>query len=49
MKRKYHTIGIVAKYNRKIVEIDTSNTDIHDRSISWLGIGSIVIGSNFTS
>ena len=43
MKRKYHTIGTVPKSNRKIVEIDTSNTDIHDRSISWLGIGSIVI------
>ena len=32
--KKYHTVGTVAKYNRKIAEtikIDTSNAHIHDR------------------
>ena len=33
------------KYNRKIVErgkVDTPNTQIHDRSLSWLVIGSSI-------
>ena len=38
MKNKnYHTVGIIPKLNIKIVErgkIDTSNTSIHDRSLS---------------
>jgi hypothetical protein len=32
--------GKVLKYNRKILEIskfDTPNTQIHNRSLSWLG------------
>ena len=36
---KYHTVGTVPKYERKIVErgkIDTSNTQMHDCSLSWL-------------
>ena len=37
------------KYNRKIVErgkVDTPNTQIHDRSLSWLVIGSSVKSEN---
>jgi hypothetical protein len=40
--KKYHTVGIFPKSNRKIVErdkIDTPSTQIHDRSLSWLGTG----------
>ena len=41
MKNKhYHAIGTVPKYNKHVKErgnIDTSNTQIHDRSLSWLG------------
>jgi len=35
--KEYHTVGIVPKSNTKILErgeIDTSNTHIHDRSLS---------------
>jgi len=42
---KYHTVGTVPKSIRKIVErgkIDTPNTQIHDRSLSWLGIGILI-------
>jgi len=38
--KKYHTVGTVPKSNRKIVErgkIDIPNTQIYDRSFSWLG------------
>jgi len=38
--KKYHTVGIIPKSNIKILErgkIDTSNTQIHDRSLSLLG------------
>jgi hypothetical protein len=41
MNKKYHTIGRVPKCNGQIVEtgkIVTSNTQIHDRSLFWLGI-----------
>jgi hypothetical protein len=37
---KYHTVGTVQKYNRKIVDrgkIVTAKTHTHDRSLSWLG------------
>jgi hypothetical protein len=37
-RNKYHTAGTVPKSNIKILErkkIDTPNTQIHDRSISW--------------
>jgi len=36
--KKYHTVGIL-KSNIKIVEkgkVDTPNTQIHDRTLSWL-------------
>ena len=37
--KKYHTVGTFPKSNRKIVErgkIDTTNTHVHDRSVSWI-------------
>ena len=37
--KTYHTVRTAPKSNRKIVErgkIDTSNTQIHDLSLSWL-------------
>ena len=37
---KYHTVGTIPKSNIKIVErvkMDTLYTQIHDRSLSWLG------------
>ena len=36
--QKYQAVGTAPKYNRKIVErctIDTSNTQIHDRSLKF--------------
>jgi hypothetical protein len=33
-KIKYHTVGKITKSN---IKIDTANTQIHDRSLSWLG------------
>jgi len=38
-KKKYHTVGTVPKSHRKIIEmcnIDTSSTQLHDRSFSWI-------------
>jgi hypothetical protein len=38
-KNKYHTVGTFPKPIRKMVErgkMDTPNTQIHDRIISWL-------------
>ena len=38
--KKYHTVGTIPKLNIKIVEndkIDTSNTQIHDCSLPWIG------------
>ena len=40
VKKKYHTVRTVPKSNIKIVErgkIDTSNTQIHDRSLFGTG------------
>jgi len=40
--KKYHTVGTITKSGMKIVEkakIDTPSTEMHDRSISWLGTG----------
>ena len=40
--KKYHTVGTIPQSNIKIVErakIDTSNTQIHDSSFSWVGTG----------
>jgi hypothetical protein len=42
MEKKDYTACTVSNSNNKIVErgkIDTSNTPIHDRSLSWLGTG----------
>jgi hypothetical protein len=36
--KKYHTVGMIPKSNRKIVEkgkIDALNTNIYERSLSW--------------
>jgi hypothetical protein len=36
--KKYHTVGTVPKFNTKIIEtgkMDTPNTQINDRSLSW--------------
>jgi hypothetical protein len=47
-KTKYKrcdTAGTIPKSNRKIVErdkIDTSNTQVHDRSLSWCGTGTLI-------
>jgi hypothetical protein len=43
--KKYYTVGMVPKPNIKIVErrtIDTPNTQIHDRPLSWLGTGTSI-------
>ena len=49
-KKKYHTVGTVIKFNRKIVErnkIDTHDIQIpvHVRSLSWLGSGTSITSS----
>jgi hypothetical protein len=39
--KKYHTVRTLPKSKVKIVErgkMDTPNTQIHDGSLSWLGI-----------
>jgi hypothetical protein len=41
-KTKYHTVGTTPKSITKIVErdkMDTTNTQIHDLIIPWLGTG----------
>jgi len=43
--KKYHTLGIVPKSNRKIVErdkIDTPHTQIHNHSLYWLNTGNLI-------
>ena len=45
INKKYHTVGTVSTSNRKIIEketIDTLNTNIHDRSLPWLGTGTSI-------
>ena len=40
--KKYHTVGTIHKSDIKIVErgkMDTPNTEMHDRSLSWLDTG----------
>ena len=42
---KYHTVVTIPKWNIKIVEggnIDIPNTQIHDRSLSGLGTGTLI-------
>jgi len=44
-KQTYHTFATIQKANIKIVErdkIDTSNTEIHDRSLFWLRTGTSI-------
>ena len=38
-KIKYNTVGTVQQSNRKRQNKDTTNTQIHDYSLSWLGTG----------
>ena len=41
MKNKNKRVGTVPKSNQKIVvkgKNDTSNTHIHDHTLSWLGV-----------
>ena len=48
--KKYHTVGIFLKFNRKIVErskINTSSRQIYDYqySFTWLGTGTTINNS----
>jgi hypothetical protein len=48
IKIKYHTVGTFPHSNWTIVKnskIDTPNTHIHERLLSLLGIGSLVIST----
>ena len=36
---KFHIVGTVLNFNRKNIKIDTQDTQLHDRSLSWLGTG----------
>ena len=43
--QKYHTVGTVLNSNRKIVDrdkIETTNTQIHDGTLFWLGTGTSI-------
>ena len=43
--KKYHTVGTTKNPNIKVVERgkhDTTNTHIHERSLSWLGTGTSI-------
>jgi hypothetical protein len=45
LDKYYHTLGTVPKSNKNITEsdkIDILNTQIHDRSLSWLGTGTSI-------
>ena len=47
-KNIYHTFGTVPKVTSEIVErdnINTPNTQIHDRSLSLIGIGTSIKSS----
>ena len=44
---KYHTVGTIPKGNIKIVErgkIDTPDTHLHDRILSWLDTDTSIKG-----
>ena len=50
--KTYHTVGTASKSNIKIVErgnIDSANTQIQDRALSWLGIGHSIKMAGFSS
>jgi hypothetical protein len=43
--KKYHTVRAILKLRRQIVEsgkIDIHDTQIYNRSLSWLGIGASI-------
>jgi hypothetical protein len=43
--KKYHTVGAVPKFNRKMaasVTIDTFSTQIQDNSLSWFDTGNSI-------
>jgi hypothetical protein len=43
--KKYHTVGTIHKSDIKIVErgkMDTPNTEMHNRSLSWLDTGTSI-------
>jgi hypothetical protein len=43
--KKYDTVETIPKSNIKMTErgkFDTPNTQIHDRSLSWLGTGTSI-------
>ena len=47
--KKYHTVRTVSKSIRKIVKsckICTTNTHVHDRSLSWLGTNNSIKSGN---
>ena len=40
--KKYHNVGTIPKSNISVVKrgrVDTPNTQIHDRTLSWFGTG----------
>ena len=39
---KYPTVRTVPRSNRKIVKRGKSNTQIHERSLYWLGTGTLI-------
>jgi hypothetical protein len=41
-KNKKQIVGIVQKLNGKIIERDKIDTQIYDRSLSWLGTGTSI-------
>ena len=45
--KKYHIVGTIPKGNIKIIEIgkiDTADTHLYDRILSWLGTGTSIKG-----
>ena len=45
--KKYHIVGTIPKGNIKIIErgkIDTPDTHLYDRILSWLGTGTSIKG-----
>jgi hypothetical protein len=50
LDKYYHTLGTVPKSNKNITEsdkIDIRNTQIYDRSLSWLGTGTSIKSGHF--
>jgi len=43
--KQHHTVGTIPRSNIKIIErgeVDTTNIQIHDHSLSWFGTGTSV-------